>query len=72
MSPDRIIRRHVRSRFLITMTGGATWDGVLYEADDLTLVLRDASHINADGSKVAVDSELFLPRIDVAYMQRLG
>lgn len=71
MRADRVIRARVRSRFLITMGDEKTWDGVLFDADDNTLVLRDASAVQADGSRVPVDLELFLPRIDVAYMQRL-
>jgi small nuclear ribonucleoprotein (snRNP)-like protein len=71
MRPDRIVRSSVRCRFLVTLKSGLTWDGILYEADVMTLVLRDAKAIGADGSKVEADSEVFLPRADVAYMQRL-
>jgi hypothetical protein len=69
--PDKVVRQHIRSRFLITMKAGLTWDGVLYDADPSTLVLRDAAAVNGDGSKVPADGEVFLPRHDVAYMQRL-
>lgn len=71
MRADKVVRQHIRSRFLITMTDDKTWDGVLYDADQNTLVVRDASHVNSDGSRLTVDGELFLPRLDVAYMQRL-
>lgn len=72
MRPDRVVKSSLRSRFLITLKSGLTWDGVLYEADLNTLVLRDAAAIQADGSKTVADSEVFLPRADVAYMQRLN
>lgn len=69
MRPDRIVRRHVRTKFLITMKDGSTWRGVLMEADELTLSLFDAEALGADGTPTPADNQVLLPRGDVAYMQ---
>lgn len=67
--PDRIVRRLLRVEFLVEMKTGQTWRGVLVEADEHTLSLLSASHITRDGA-VPVDGQLFLPRADVAFIQR--
>jgi len=67
--PDRLVRSHVRSRFVVTMQSGDTFEGLLDEADDLTVVLVDAWAVT-EQSRVQVDGRLFLPRVEVAYMQR--
>lgn len=69
--PDRVVRGLVRSQFTITTHDGQTWQGVLIEVDETTLVLRQASVIDANGQNVAADGEVLLPRLDVAYMQRV-
>ena len=68
--PDRIVRRQLSTRFVITMKSGQTWDALLIEADRLTLSLADVSSISSDGSRTRADGQVFLPRLDVAYMQR--
>lgn len=68
--PDRILQRLVRTRFLVTTHSGATWDGVLMEVDDRSLVLRDVKVIGRDGAETPADGEVLVPRGDVAYMQR--
>lgn len=70
--PDRIVQGLLRHRFLVTSVHGSTWDGVLMEADPMTLVLRDATVIGTDGTKTKADGEILIPRADVAYMQRTG
>lgn len=67
--PDRIIRTHLRQRFVITDKTGQTWRGVLLDADPTTLVLADAEAIAHDGSATKADGTIYLPRSDVAYMQ---
>lgn len=73
MRRDRILRALVRRRFLITMVDGQTWDGVVMETDDYSVVLRDAHALTEKGpkvEKVRADGEVVLPRARVAYMQR--
>jgi len=69
-NPDRILQRLVRTRFLVATRTGATWDGVLMEADERSVVLRDAKVIGTDGTETPADGEVLIPRGDVAYMQR--
>lgn len=72
MRADRIVRRQTRSRFLITLTDGSGFSGVLFDVDDKTLHLKDAEAVQSDGSKVKADTDLFVPRARVAYLQLLN
>ncbi len=67
--PDRLIRASVLSRFVVTMHSGDSFEGLLRSADELTLVLVDAAALTATG-RTLVDGQLFLPRVEVAYLQR--
>lgn len=66
---DRVVRRLLRTEFLVTMKTGQTWQGILLEVDDRTLVLHSAAEIQPDGTRVSADGQIYLPRSDVAYMQ---
>lgn len=68
---DRIVRGLLRETFLITTKAGQTWEGVLMQADPTTLMLFDAAMIHPDGNRTRADGSVFLPRADVAYMQRV-
>ena len=73
MRADRILRALVRHRFVVTMVDDQTWDGVVMEADERTIVLRDVSAVVREGDqvkRVPADGEVLLPRSRVAYMQR--
>lgn len=70
MRSDRLVRKHLRARFIVTMKSGDTWSGVLVDADRLTFCLADVSAISPDGQSTPADGQVFLPRADVAYMQR--
>ena len=72
MGRDRLIRQALRDRFVITTTKGNTFDGLLMEVDDRTLILADAYAIGAGQSRHKVDGELYLARADVSYMQKPG
>jgi small nuclear ribonucleoprotein (snRNP)-like protein len=68
---DRLMRGRERHEVVVTMRSGATYKGVLFEADSRSLVLRNAEawgH-NGDG-RTAVDGELLLARADVEFLQR--
>lgn len=67
--PDRLVRAHLRSRFVVTMQSGDTFEGLVDDADDVTVVLVDAWAVT-EQNRVQVDGRLFLPRSEVAYMQR--
>jgi small nuclear ribonucleoprotein (snRNP)-like protein len=65
---DRLIRKALRERFVVTLTSGETFDGLLIDVDDRTLTLANA-HAISGAERVKVDGLLYLPR-PVAYMQK--
>ena len=68
---DRVLRGLVRYRMVVTMLDDATWDGLLIDVDDRTIVLRDVAAIQKDGTRVPADGEVLLSRSDVAYVQHV-
>lgn len=71
-SRDRLIRRRLRDRVVITLKSGASFSGVLFDVDAKSFVLRQAEALGvaADGRNLAVDGELFVARADVEFVQR--
>lgn len=66
---DRMLRMQVNERFLVTCTGGETWDGVLKDVDDEHLVLGSVKALEG-GNWVPVDGQVWLPRLSISYMQK--
>ena len=71
MRRDRLIRQALRERFVVTLQGGESFEGLLLEADEKTLHLVEA-HALAGKTSVPVDGALFLPRAQVLYLQKPG
>jgi hypothetical protein len=65
---DRILKSHLRQRFVITLKSGDAFEGVVLDADARVLVVADASAQTANGP-AKVDGQLFVERADVAYLQ---
>lgn len=65
---DRILKSHLRQRFVITLKSGDAFEGVVLDADSRVMVVADASAHTPDGP-AKVDGQLFLQRADVAYLQ---
>jgi len=65
---DRLVKSALRSRFIVTMHSGESFDGLLLDADDKTIVLVDAYALS--DARISVDGSLYLARPEVAYMQR--
>lgn len=68
---DVLVRRAVKERFVATLRGGETFDGLLIAADAKTFRFADAWALDGK-DKVSVDGELFLPRSEVLYLQKPG
>lgn len=66
---DRLLRRSLRERFVVTMHSRESFDGLLLEVDDRTLTMVNATALNGQ-DRVKVDGTLYLPRAEVAYMQK--
>ena len=69
MRADRILRKHLRTRFIITTKAGQTWDGLVLDADDRIIILADVESVGSDGTRTSAAGQVFIPRPDVAYMQ---
>jgi len=69
VSRSRLIRRALRSRFLVTTNAG-TFDGVLLEADGRHYVLADAAALGEDGKRTPIDGHLWVRAETVTYLQR--
>lgn len=69
MLPDRIVRRTVRSRYLVTTESDETFDGIVLDADARTIVLADAAQVGADGSRTKLTGQVLIPRQTVKYLQ---
>lgn len=69
MRPDRLLRSRLHEVFIVTLDDATAFRGLLYAADDRSLVLRDAQLVSGDGP-TPVDGEVVLPRARVLYLQR--
>jgi small nuclear ribonucleoprotein (snRNP)-like protein len=69
---NRVIKTRLRDKVLVTTKDGAAFAGVLFEADDKALVLRNAQALGAadDKSNVPLDGEVLILLADVAYIQK--
>lgn len=65
---DRLLRDALRNRFIVTLAGGETFDGLLEDVDENTATMVDVWAVDASG-RTQVDGRLYLPRMDIAYMQ---
>ena len=71
MRKDRLLRGLLRDRFVVTVRGGESFDGLLVDADEKTVRLVNAWAITSK-SRVSIDGELFIPRDEIIYLQRPG
>lgn len=71
MSRDRLLKQLLRERFIITLKTGETFEGLLEAWDQSTIELV-APHAISETARVEVDGRMYLPREQIAYMQRPG
>jgi hypothetical protein len=66
------VNRLTREKLVVTLKSGAAFEGVLYEADERTWILRGVFALGAgdNGENVPVDGELLLFVVDIAYAQK--
>lgn len=70
MARDRLLKAHLRDRFVVTLTNGEAFSGLLDEWDERHVILVDASQVAEGRAAVPVAGKLFLPRERVAYFQK--
>lgn len=70
---DRLLLMAERGRFLATLNTEPeeAIDGVLIDWDDAHYIFGDAYQVATSGDRLRIDSEIWLPRENVKYMQRL-
>jgi len=68
---DRLLRAAHLERFVVTLTTGETFDGLLADCDDNSVKLVGA-HAISDAESVSIDGDIYLPREKIAYMQNPG
>ena len=68
---DRLVNRALKERFVATLRSGESFDGLLIDADEKTYRFANATAVDGN-NRVRVDGELFIPRDQVAYLQKPG
>jgi small nuclear ribonucleoprotein (snRNP)-like protein len=69
---DRLLRRNIRKRYLVTTTTEETFSGVLVDHDEQHLVLADAKQVAISGEQLEITGQLWLPRPAIKYMQTIN
>ena len=69
---DRLLRKRLLSRVVVTLKSGDSFEGVLYELDSRAWFLRDASAIGAGekNTNLPLDGEVVLLTSEIAFAQR--
>lgn len=67
-----ILRSKLRSRVIVTLKSGASFEGLFFREDRESIELRQASALAAadDRSDVSLDGDLILMKFDVDFIQR--
>lgn len=68
---DRLLKKALRDRFVVTLKSGQSFDGLLDEWDHSHLAFVDAHSLGDGALPVSVHGSLFVDRANVAYLQRL-
>lgn len=68
---SRILRQRIRKEVIVTLKAGSSFQGVLYDQDRQSMVLRKAVALGMAerGEHVAVDGEVLILLADVDFMQ---
>jgi hypothetical protein len=67
---QKLIADRLAVRVIVTQTDGQAFAGIIADLDDGWLLLRETEQLGPQGSRVAVDGELLIPRERIAYIQR--
>ena len=69
---DRLLAGQIRERLTVTTLSGETFDGLVEDVDDRSVVMQDAGVLKPDGARIPIDGRLILGRDRIDYMQRTG
>jgi hypothetical protein len=67
---QQLIADRLAVRVVVTQDDGQSFAGMIADLDDGWLLLREGEQLGPQGSRVAVDGELLLPRERIAYIQK--
>lgn len=67
---QRLIADRLAVRVIVTQDDGQSFAGMIADLDDGWLLLREAEHLGPQGSRVALDGELLIPRERIAFIQK--
>ena len=68
---DRLLDDQIRERLTVTTMSGETFDGLVEDVDDRSIVMQDAGVLKPDGARIPIDGRLILGRDRIDYMQRV-
>lgn len=69
-SKDKLLKDRLKTRFVVTLTDGQAFSGLLVEVDERSLALRDVKTYDRDAALQPVDGELIIPRDHISYIQK--
>lgn len=69
---SRVLRDRLRSRVVVTTSGGLSFKGILFDFDATALILRETIAVGAGQrqSDIPLDGELVILWAEVAYVQK--
>lgn len=69
---SRVISSRLRERVVVTLKAGDSFSGVLFSHDSKALVIREAEALGAGERRtnLALDGEIIVLLVDVAYIQK--
>lgn len=67
---ERLIGERLARRVVVTQADGASFGGLVAGTDSGWLLLREAEQYGPQGSRVAVDGELLIPRDRISFIQK--
>lgn len=69
---SRVLRDRLRSRVVVTTSGGLSFRGILFDFDATALILRETIAVGAGQrqSDIPLDGELVILWAEVAYVQK--
>lgn len=69
---DRLVRQSVRERFVVTTHDEGSFSGLLMDADDTTVIFADVRLVTPDGKEAEAQGQLYVARLNIAYMQKIN
>lgn len=67
---DRLMDRLERHQVVVTLADGTAFEGVLYDTDATSVLLKNAAALGRGGERTPADGDVILPRNHIAYLQR--